>query len=94
MISFKDYTAIVEDMANPADVKRQTTKDIAPLYRWLTQQSGQKVAKNDKHFAKTRDVIGAEIARRAKEGEPEAKQVFKQIMSGRVSRTGRGQFSR
>jgi glutathione peroxidase-family protein len=77
MKSFKEH--LYENMSNSADVHRQPTKDIAPLYKWLTQQSGKEVAKTNKRWAKTRDVIGREIAMRAEKGEKDAKAVYRSL---------------
>jgi hypothetical protein len=91
MKSFKHFK-FSEDMANPRDVSRQDTKDIAPLYKWLTQQSGKNIAKKDKHMAKTRDVVGAEIAKRAQEGEKDAKAVYRNLALDKLYHKGQSQF--
>ena len=91
MKSFRQF--IYEDMANPRDVSRQATKDIAPLYKWLTQQSGKNLVKKDKHWAKTRDVVAAEIAKRAQKGEKDAKAVFRNLELDKIWRRGQPQFA-
>jgi hypothetical protein len=83
MKSFSQFT-LLEDMANPRDVSRQDTKDIAPLYKWLTQQSGKSIAKKDPHMAKARDVIGQEIAKRAEKGEKDAKAVYRSLALDKI----------
>ena len=90
MKSFKHFK-FSEDMANPRDVSKQATKDIAPLYKWLTQQSGKEVAKKDKRWAKTRDAVAAEISKRAKEGEKDARDVFMKMKIDRLHAKGQTQ---
>ena len=92
MKSFRQFI-YTEDMANPRDVSRQATKDIAPLYKWLTQQSGKNLVKKDKHWAKTRDAVAAEIAKRAQKGEKDAKAVFRNLELDKIWKRGQPQFA-
>ena len=91
MKSFRQF--IYEDMANPRDVSRQATKDIAPLYKWLTQQSGKNLVKKDKRWAKTRDTVAAEIAKRAQKGEKDAKAVFRNLELDKLWKKNRPKFA-
>ena len=91
MKSFRQF--IYEDMANPRDVSRQATKDIAPLYKWLTQQSGKNLVKKDKHWAKTRDVVAAEISKRAQKGEKDARAVFRNLELDKLWKKNRPKFA-
>ena len=92
MKSFRQFI-YTEDMANPRDVSRQATKDIAPLYKWLTQQSGKNLVKKDKHWAKTRDAVAAEIAKRAQKGEKDAKAVFRNLELDKLWKKNRPKFA-
>jgi len=86
------YQFILEDMSNPRDVARQTTKDLEPMFVWLnTQQSGQKLVKTDKKWAKTRDLVSREIAKRAKKGDREAKAAFKHMEVNKLHHKGQTQ---
>jgi len=92
MKSFKRFT-YNEDMTNPRDVARQTTKDLEPMFVWLTtQQSGQKLAKKNKKWAKTRDLVSMEIAKRAKKGDKEAQAAFRHKELSKLQHKGQTQL--
>lgn len=89
MKSFKQH--LLDETYNIMSVKRLSTQDLGVVYKWLKWGNAAKTGFTDKDpdWAKSRDLIGSELGKRARAGEEDAKRALNNRTTKNVDKYGK-----
>ena len=91
MISFGQYLLLREDSYDAATITRLSTIDLGTVYTWLKWGNAAKTGFTDENpgWKKRRDNIGAELGKRARGGEVNAKKALNNRLFKGVNKMGK-----